>query len=103
MRGALGGDVALPQLLDLVEQEPAGQEPVEALLAGGLAFDLHPGRPVEQHDAGGGLVDVLAAVPAGADKGLLDVRLAHTQRSHALGELGLFVGADGEARSWRAG
>ena len=96
VRGALGGDVAGAQGFDLVEQEAAGQEAVEPLLAGGLALDLQAGRAVEQHDAGGGLVDVLAAVAAGADKGFFDVGFAHAQCGHALGELGLFVRADGE-------
>ena len=94
--GALGGHVARAEGFDLVEQQAAGQEAVEALLAGGLAFDLQAGRAMEQHDAGGGLVDILAAVPAGADKGFFEVGLAHAQCGHALGELGFFVGADGE-------
>jgi hypothetical protein len=93
---ALGGDEAVFEGLNLVEQQAAGQEAVEALLAGGLAFDLQSGRAVEQHDAGGGLIDILAAVPAGTDKGFVNVGLAHTERRHALVELGLFVGTDGE-------
>ena len=91
-----GGDVAGAELLDLVEQEAAGEEAVEALLAGGLALDLQAGGAMEEHDAGGGLVDVLAAVAAGADEGFFDVRLADAERGHALGELGFFVRADGE-------
>ena len=51
---------------------------------------------MEQHDAGGGLVDVLAAVAAGADECFVDVRLAHAERGHALGELGFLFGADGK-------
>ena len=94
--GAFGGDVAGAELLDLVEQEPAGEEAVEALLTGGLALDLEASGAMEQHDAGGGLVDVLAAVAAGADEGFFDVRFAHAERGHALGELGFFVWADGE-------
>lgn len=93
---ALGGDVAVLERFNLVEQQAAGQEAVESLLAGSLAFDLQAGRTVEQHDAGGGLVDVLAAMSAGADKGFFDVGLAHAQCGHALGQLGFFVGADGE-------
>src|ERR1035438_5069999 len=52
---------------------------------------------MQQHHAGGGLVDVLSAVPAGADKGFLDVGLAHAQRGHALSELGFLFQADGES------
>jgi len=93
---ALGGDVTFLKGFDLVEQQAASQETVESLLACGLAFDLQAGRTVEQHDARGGLVHVLAAVPAGPDKGLFDVGLAHAECGHALDELGFFVGADGE-------
>ena len=62
--GAFGGDVARAEGFELVEQEPAGQEAVKALLAGGLAFDLQTGGPVEEHDARRSLVDILAAVAA---------------------------------------
>ena len=96
--GAVAGGIhiALLERLDLVEQEPAGEEPVEALLARGLAFDLEPRGTVDQLHAGGALVDVLAAVAAGADEGLLDVGLAHAERAHALGELGFLLRADGK-------
>ncbi len=94
--GALGGDEAPLLHFNFIEQQSAGQEAVETLLAGGLAFDLQAGRAMEQHDAGGGLVNVLAAVSARADKGFFDVGIADAQCGHALGELGLFVGADGE-------
>ena len=42
--GALRGHVAILFLLDLVEQHAAGDEAIESLLAGRLAFDLQPGR-----------------------------------------------------------
>ena len=86
--GASRGDEAVLLRLNLVQQQAPGDETVESLLAGLLAFDLQAGRTMEQHHAGGNLVDVLSAVPAGADKGFLDVRLAHAERGHALRELG---------------
>jgi hypothetical protein len=94
--GTLGGDVAGPLLLDLVQEEPPRQEPVEPLLTGGLALDLQPAGTMGQHHAGGGLVDVLPAVPARADECFFYVRLAHPERGHSLRELGLFVGGDRE-------
>jgi len=94
--GAFGGDMACAEGFNLVEQQAPGQETVEALLAGGLAFDLGAGWPVKEHDTGGGLVDILAAVAAGPDEGLFDVGFAHRHCGHTLSQLGLFVGADGE-------
>lgn len=94
--GAFGGDVARAEGFDLVEQQAASEKAVEALLAGGLAFDLQTGRSVQEHYAGGGLVDILAAVAARPDEGLFDVGFTNTQSGHALGQLGFFVGADGE-------
>jgi hypothetical protein len=94
--GALGCHMACAEGFDLVEQQAAGQKAVESLLARGLAFDLQTRRPMEQHDAGSGLVDVLAAVTPRPDKGLFDVRFTNVQCGHAQGQLGFFVGADGE-------
>ena len=92
--GALGVHVTFLQRFNLVEQKAAGEEAVEALLARGLTFDLHAGRTVPQHHAGGRLVDVLSAVAAGTDEGFFDVRFAHAQRGHPLRELGFLVQAD---------
>ncbi len=94
--GALGIDVAFLERLDLVQQKPAGEKAVESLMTRGLAFDLKTRRTMEQHHAGGGLVDVLAAVTAGADKRLVDVGFAHAERGHALRELGFLLRADGK-------
>ena len=60
--GALGIDMAFLEGFDLVEQQATCEKAIESLLARGLAFDLKTRRPMEQHHAGGGLVDVLAAV-----------------------------------------
>ena len=94
--GALRGDETVFLFLNLVEQQAAGDETVESLLARLLAFDLHAGWTMQQHHAGGNLVDVLSAVAAGADKSFLDVRLAHAQRGHALCELIFLFRTDGE-------
>lgn len=45
---------------------------------------------MEEHDASGQFVDVLPAVPAGFDKGFLNVRFAHAQGGHPFGQLLLF-------------
>jgi hypothetical protein len=105
--GAFGGDEAFLPGFDLVQQQPTGEEAVKALLAGGLAFDLEAGWTMEQHHAGGGLVDVLTAVPARADEGFFDVSFANAQGSHALGELVFLFWTDGESwheqeRKWAA-
>ena len=94
--GALGIHVALLERFDLVEQKPAGEKAVESLLTRGLAFDLKTRGPVEQHDASGSLVDVLAAVAAGTDKCFFNVGFAHAERGHALRELGFLLRADRE-------
>ena len=60
-------------------------------LAGGLAFDLEAGRTMEQHHAGGHLVNVLSAMSAGTDEGFFDVGFADSQSSHALCKLCFFV------------
>jgi len=52
---------------------------------------------MQQHHAGGGLIDVLSAVAARTDKGFLDVGLAHAQSGHALRELGFLFQTDGNA------
>jgi len=80
---ALRGDEAVFLFLDFVEQQPAGEEAVEGLLTGGLAFDLHAGGAVHEDDASGDFVHILAAVAAGADEAFLDVRLTDAERSHA--------------------
>ena len=83
--------------LYLVEQQPSRDEAVESLLACGLAFNLQSARPMEQHYAGGRLVDVLAAVSAGAHKSFLDVGLAHAECGHAPRQLGFLFRADRES------
>src|ERR1035437_10663172 len=51
---------------------------------------------MDQHHARGCLVDILAAVTARTDKSLVNVRFAHTERGHALGELAFLFRADGK-------
>ena len=94
--GAFGIDVTFLERFDLVEQQPAGKEAVESLLARGLALDLNSRRPVEQHHARGSLVDVLAAVSTRADERFLDVGFAHAERGHPLRKLRRLFGADRE-------
>src|ERR1017187_4919001 len=94
--GALRGDETVFLFLNFVEQQAARDVAVESLLARLLAFHRHAGRTMHQHHTGRNLVHVLSAVAAGADKTFLDVRLAHTQRGHALRELVFFFEADGK-------
>ncbi len=50
---------------------------------------------MQQHDTSSALVDILSAVSAGTNEGFFNVHFTHSERGHALGELGLFVGHDG--------
>lgn len=94
--GSFRCEPRLPLGFNLVQQQPAGDVPIHPLLPGILTFHLNARRVMQQHHAGGNLVDILAAVTAAPDKGFLDVHFAHTQRSHALEELGFFLKTDGE-------
>src|SRR6266566_3622899 len=58
--GALGSDVALLHPFNLVQQQSSSEETVQSLLTRALALDLQAGGAMEQHDAGGGLVDILS-------------------------------------------
>ena len=94
--GALRGDEPVFPFFNFVEQQAAREETIHPLLARRLAFHLHAGRPMHQHDARGNLVHILPTVAAGADKRFLDVRLAYGERGHARGELVFFFEADGK-------
>jgi len=94
--GTLGIDIALLERFDLVEQQTASEKTVERLLAGVLAFDLNARRTMDQHHARGRLIDILAAVTARTDKRLVNIRFAHPERDHALGELTFLFRADGK-------
>ena len=94
--GAARSDKSFLAFLKFVGQQPAGDETIESLLACGLAFHLQSGRAMQQHDAGGGLVDILAAVPAGADKRFFNVGFMQSHFGHAPRELGFLFRADGK-------
>ena len=94
--GAFGSGLGLLLGREFVEEEFASKETVHALLAGVLALHLDAGGAVEEHDAGGDLVDVLAAVAAGTDEGFLDVRFLDAQGGHAPGQLVFLLWTDGE-------
>jgi len=78
-----GRDLAGFERLDFIQQQATREKAVESLLARALAFDLDPCRPVENHDAGGGFIHVLAAVTARADESLLQISFADLQSSHS--------------------
>lgn len=92
--GTFGIRSASSLSFDFIKQHPTGDEPVESLLARGLTFDLHAGRAMEEHHTGGSLVDVLSAVPTGANKRFLNVHFIHTQHCHALDELKFLILTD---------
>jgi len=92
--GTLCCDTAFLAGFDFIEQQLAGEETVDPLLARLLALDLQASRAMEQHDARGSLVDVLATMAAGAHEGFFDVGVAHAKGGHALRELIFFFQAD---------
>ena len=51
---------------------------------------------MQQHHASRGLVYVLAAMAAGANKSLFDIGFAHAERRHSLRELIFLFEADGK-------
>jgi hypothetical protein len=59
----LGCHRTCAESLDFIQQQAPGEKPVESLLPRCLAFDLQTRWTMAQHDASGGLVDVLTAVP----------------------------------------
>ena len=73
----------------------AGQEPVQGLGAFALALHLDAGGPVQKIHARRGLVDLLAARAPAADEPLDQVLFPDPQGAHALGQLTLFLRADG--------
>jgi hypothetical protein len=91
---ALALDESSFEPFDLVEQQPAGDKSVQSLLPARLALHLHTRRPMMQHDARRGLVDVLAPVSTGTHERFVDLRLFHAQLRHAQRHLGFFVGRD---------
>jgi len=94
--GAFGFDESFLPGLDFVQEQTASDKSIEALLPCGLGFDLQPSRAMKEHDAGGGFVDVLAAMAARANESFFEVRLAHAEGAHALRQLGFFFGTDRE-------
>ena len=90
------GNGARSQRLDFIQEQAACDEPVEPLLAGRLALHLQAGRAMEEHHASSGFVDILASVASGTNEGLFQVCLVHPKRRHALRQLALFLGANGE-------
>ena len=94
---AFGGNKAVLLLLDAIEQDFAGQKPVQPLLAGFLAAYLQARRAVHQHDASVDLVDVLAAVTTGAHETLFEVFFKDPKLGHATGHLGFLLRANRES------
>ena len=92
-----GLQIAFLEGLDLVQQELPSESAILALVARGLALDLNSTWAVDQHHAGGSLVDVLAAMAARTNEGLLDIRLVHTQRCHALCEFSILICGHGRS------
>lgn len=64
-----------------------------------LAFDFSAGGQVLQVNTGGGLVHLLTAFPAGADKGLRQVIFANAQGKHLFFKEFLFFRPDWEHKA----
>src|SRR5882724_9339158 len=89
-------------LLDLVGQQRARDEAVRALAALALALHGYAARPVDEHDAGRDLVDVLAALAARVHEALLEIVLAHAERREAPGDGARLVTRERHAPRLRA-
>ena len=86
-----GCDMAVSHFFNFIEEKMTREVTVEALLPASLAFYLKAGGAMQQHDAGGCFVDVLAAVSTGPDEVFIEIAFRNAQRGHATGELfGLF-------------
>jgi len=92
---AFGGDHSCLEPFDPVEEETAGYEAVQRLGAFLLAFDGQPSGQVDQLNAGGGLVDLLAAGTRGADESLPEVFLADAEAGHSFVKGLFFFRRDG--------
>ena len=92
--GTLGIGAAFLARFNLVQQQFAGEESIQTLLASTLTLHLQSSRAVQQHHASGRLVHVLAAVTAGANKRLFNINFADTERRHSLRELIFLFHAD---------
>ena len=79
-----GALLALDSRLDLIGQDPPGQEAVERLASFLLALDFDPGRNMFQVDARFDFIDVLSAFALRPDELLDQVVLAHSQLLQAL-------------------
>lgn len=75
---------------DLIGKGPPGDKAVERLIALCLAFHLDPGGDVLEPDARRNLVDVLAAVAAGANERFFDVLFEDAEALHPEAQ-GLFL------------
>ena len=82
--------------LDFVQQQAPGEESIQPLLPSALRLHLEPCRAMDDHDAGGSLVNVLAAVAARTHKSFIQIRFLHPQIQHAPGEVFGFVDAHWE-------
>ena len=81
-----------------VQQQPSGEKSVQGLRAFLLAFDGKPRRYMNEIDAGGGLVDLLAAGAGGTNKTFAEVVLGNTEVRHPCLEGGFFFGGNVKQR-----
>jgi hypothetical protein len=85
--------------LDLLGEQAPGVQAVRPLRPFPLALDRDPRRPVNKHDAGRDLVDVLSPLAPGVHEALLEILLAHTEPGQPLGELARSVSVQGHGVS----
>ena len=78
--------------LDFIEQQFSCEIAVQTLRTLSLTLDSRPRRQMMQYDTGCYLVDVLSSCARGADKLLIDILFADTQRLHPLQQVALLFG-----------
>jgi hypothetical protein len=81
-----GGLNSMDLLLDLVEQETAGEVTVDGLGTVLLALDRNPGGSMHQLDARRCLVHMLPAGAAGTHEGLIDIAFVDSGGEHFVAE-----------------
>jgi hypothetical protein len=91
---SFGADPAGLDTLNAVQKQAPGQKAVQGLRAFLLAFDGKSRRDMNEVDAGGGFVDLLAAGTGGADKCLAQVAFGDAQMFHARLKGGFFLGGN---------
>jgi len=92
----LGVLLALDFGLELLDENPPGEEPVEGLGAFALALDLEPRREMLEVDARRHGIDVPASLPPRPDELFDQVPVPDSKPLHPNQEVGFFFRPDGK-------